>query len=572
MNASFNIRFIRNFTLEPIEFWLKRELRQSGIEVDCQFGGFANAVDEINALSQAGTQDSADLVVLALGMEMTARDFGHTSWSAANACERHRMLVQAAVEKSITPLVINTVLPPLFSATGLAAISGLQSHNDRIDILNQDIKKLAAQHPGKVVLIDWVALARELGEKKTYDYRFWYSSGSPFAASFLTRYAAGLASVTRALTGKIRKCLILDCDNTLWGGIVGEDGRDGIRLSADTVPGAYFQTFQRSILDLFQRGIIIALCSKNNEADVFDILDNHADCVIHRGHLAAWRINWNDKAQSIAEIATELNIGRDALVFIDDSPHECELVRSIFPEILVLQTPMQYEELVHFLDRQHLFDTLVVTEEDVCRTQSYQQNRDREALFNTVTDLSDYKRKLGTQLTIRNTGPADIARITQLLQRTNQFNLTTRRHDQAEVTRMIADPDTLVIGAELEDRFGDLGMIGVAIVKRNDVHALIDTMLMSCRALGRDAELAFAGAIFNIIDQQWHSKQVFGEFIPSAKNSLVTDFWKQVGLVAIDGNAKPDKAILYGSPIELAALACHNKPAYITIKVLTDER
>jgi FkbH-like protein len=572
MSKSFIIRFIRNFTLEPIEFWLKRELRQSGIEVDCQFGGFANAADEINSLSQVDAQKIADLVVLALGMEMTAKDFGHASWSAASACERHQMLVQAAVEKSILPLVINTVLPPLFSATGLSIISSIQSHSDRIDNLNKEIKNLAAQHPGKVVLIDWRDLARELGEEKTYDYRFWYSSASPFAAPFLMRYAAGLASVTRALTGKIRKCLILDCDNTLWGGIVGEDGRDGIQLSSDTVPGAYFQTFQRSILDLYERGIIIALCSKNNEADVFDILDNHADCIIHREHLAAWRINWNDKAKSIAEIATELNIGRDALIFIDDSPHECELVRSIFPEILVLQTPAQHEELVHFLHRQYLFDTLIVTEEDVHRTQSYQQNRAREALFSSVADLSDYKKKLGTHLTIRNACPADIARVTQLLQRTNQFNLTTRRHDQVEVKRMISDPDTLVIGAELEDRFGDLGLIGVAIVKRNGSDALIDTMLMSCRALGRDAELAFSGAIFNIIDQQWHSKQVLAEYIPSAKNGLVADFWKQVGLFAVDCKAKPDKAVLYGSPMELAKLACYNKFSYITIKDLTDGR
>lgn len=572
MSTLFNIRFIRNFTLEPIEFWLKRELRQSGIEIDCQFGGFANAADEINSLSQTHDQKYADLIVLALGMEMTARDFGHASWSAVNACERHRMLVQAAIEKSKSPLVINTVLPPLFSATGLAVISGSQNHNDVIDDLNKDIKNLAAQHPGKVTLIDWGAFARELGERKTYDYRFWYSSGSPFAASFLMRYAAGLASVTRALTGKIRKCLILDCDNTLWGGIVGEDGRNGIQLSADTVPGAYFQAFQRSILDLFARGIIIALCSKNNEADVFDILDNHPDCLIHREHLATWRISWDDKAQSIAAIAAELNIGRDALVFIDDSPNECELVRSIFPEILVLKTPTQHEELVHFLDRQYLFDALVVTEEDTHRTQSYQQNRAREALYSTVADLSDYKRKLGTQLTIRHASPADIARITQLLQRTNQFNLTTRRHDQAEVTRMIADPNTLVIGAELEDRFGDLGLIGVAIIKRNGTDALIDTMLMSCRALGRDAELAFAGAIFNIIDQQWHSKQVFAEYIPSAKNALVADFWKQVGLVTIDCNANPEKTVLYASPVALTTLACHNKLAYITIKDLTDGR
>ncbi len=170
--------------------------------------------------------------------------------------------------------------------------------------------------------------------------------------------------------------------------------------------------------------------------------------------MAAWRVNWNDKAQSIVEIAAELNIGRDSLVFIDDSPHECDLMQSIFPEVLVLQTPVQHEELVHFLDKKYLFDALVITDEDIHRTKSYQQNRDREALFSAVTDLSDYKRRLGTRLTVRSVCAADITRVTQLLQRTNQFNLTTRRHDQAEVARMIVDPDTIVICADLEVRFG----------------------------------------------------------------------------------------------------------------------
>ncbi len=258
MSAHLKIRFIRNFTLEPIEFWLKRELRQVGIEVECQFGGFANAADEIESLPHAEDGEGTSLTVLALGLEMTAKDFGHTSWAAEAACQRHMMLVRAAVERNASLLVINTVLPPLFSSTGLAAIPGERSHSELIDEINNELKSLAVRHPGKIALIDWGAFARELGEKGTYDYRFWYSSGSPFAAPFLIRYAAAVASVIRALAGKVRKCLILDCDNTLWGGIVGEDGRDGIKLSADTLPGAYFQV---SALWIFSGVVSLSRCA-----------------------------------------------------------------------------------------------------------------------------------------------------------------------------------------------------------------------------------------------------------------------------------------------------------------------
>jgi FkbH-like protein len=247
-------------------------------------------------------------------------------------------------------------------------------------------------------------------------------------------------------------------------------------------------------------------------------------------------------------------------------------VQSILPEVLVLQMPVQHEELVHFIDRKYLFDALIVTDEDARRTKSYQQNRTREALFSTITDLSDYKRKLGTRLTVRNVFVADIARVAQLLQRTNQFNLTTRRHNQTEVTRMMVDPDILIICAELEDQFGDLGLIGVAIVKRNSQDALIDTMLMSCRALGRDAEFAFASAIFNTIDKQWRSQRLIAEYIPSAKNQLVAEFWNQVGLVVLNSDQEPRDTVLYTSQIKLAILAHNNMPSHVTVMDLTDER
>jgi len=571
MEGQVKIRFIRNFTLEPIEMWLSRELRSSGMSVDCEFGGFASAANEIQEIAREKEEGVVTLTVLALGLEMTASDFGHASWAAEAACQRHLMLVRAAIAGSNAPLVINTVLPPLFSPTGTAVVPGAKSQASLVEELNTELRSLAGMHPGRVVLVDWGGFARELGEQGTYDYRFWHTSGAPFATAFLSRYAGAIAGVVRALTGQVRKCLILDCDNTLWGGVVGEDGLQGIELSADSLPGAYFQEFQRSILDLHARGVAIVLCSKNNESDVFDVLDNHPGCLIRREHLSAWRVGWNDKARSIAEIAVELNIGRDALVFVDDSPQECELVRSTLPEVLVIKTPDRHAEFAGFLERKNLFDSLVVTSEDLVRTSSYRQNRERNELSSALGDIAEYKKLLGTYLRVRLAAEVDTPRVLQLIQRTNQFNLTTRRHDQATVKRMIADPDALLICAELGDKFGDLGVIAVAIVMRMGDEAAIDSMLMSCRALGRDAEVAFACAVFSTISDLWHSTRVSAEYIASGKNAQAAGFWERVGLVRQQQGGASANVTFYSNE-NLAALARNNMPSHVIYMDQTNER
>jgi FkbH-like protein len=526
-DPKFVVEFIRNFTIESVELYLRRELSSSSISPEISFGGFSTAADEIVSLSQRTT--SRELLVLALGLELTASDFGHASWKAEACCDSHLSLVQGAVEANPGPMVINTVLPPLFGHSGLSGRQGYVSHAALVEELNLEIRKLADRRPGKAILVDWTAFARELGERRTYDYRFWFANGAPFAGAFLSRYASAIATVVRALAGKSKKLLILDCDETLWGGIVGEVGLEGIQLSPDTLPGAYYLAFQRSILDLAARGVILALCSKNNEPDVLDVLDNHQHCLLKREHFAAWRIGWEEKAEGIVGICDELNVGLDSAVFIDDSPRECQLISDALPSVDVLQVPNQRGDLVRLLQRCRLFDTLVVTTEDSDRTQSYRDNRKRKALLGAVSDLSEYKRKLSTRVVARCAHRADLARVTQLVQRTNQFNLTTRRHDPTHLEAMLLDEDVWMAVAEVSDQFGDLGVVGVAIAHRDLEAVRVDTMLMSCRALGRDAELVFAVWFLRKLFDEWHPERILAEYIPSPKNQQVSDFWKRLG-------------------------------------------
>lgn len=554
------ISFVRNFTVEAIQPWLDREMRAAGLAVECHFGGFAEAAEEIHRLGPG----DADITVLALGLEMTAADFGRSSWAAEAACERHLMLVRSAIEREPGTMVVNTVLPPLFPATGLAAEPGVESHAALVDRLNVELRALAASDPARIALVDWTAFARELGEQGTYDHRYWHNSGAPFATPFLKRYAAAIASIARVRAGKVRKCLVLDCDNTLWGGIVGEAGVDGILLAADTVPGAYYQQFQRAIIDLQRRGVAIALCSRNNEQDVFDVLDSHPDCLLRREYLAAWRIDWNDKPVSISDIAQELNIGLDALVFVDDSPNECELVRAALPDVRVLQVPESPVALVGFLERQYLFDAMVVTDADRQRTRSFHETRARRNLAAGAADLGDYKQRLQTRLQVRAAHDADRARVVQLLQRTNQFNLTTRRHGDAELSDFLRRPDVLVAVAELDDRFGDLGLIGCAIAVNDGASVRIDTLLMSCRALGRDAELAFAAALYRMVVTRWGRLPLRADFLPTTKNAVVADFWARAGLLPT-GPGEGGEGIRYASPPDLLATAASVVPTYVTL-------
>lgn len=534
MSDTKRARFIRNFTIEPIEPWIKRELAGSGIALHCDFGGFATAADEIAALD---TTPPADLTVLALGLEMSSPDFGHAGWDTEAACNRLLLLAREAVARSRGTLVLNTALGPLYNLNGGAGVPGQRSAEAAVDALNVALRELAASDPARVTLVDWTQYARQLGEADTYDRRFWYTSGAPFGPRFLAHYARDIAALLRLGAGMVRKCLVLDCDNTLWGGVIGEDGLEGIQLSEDTLPGAYYRAFHRSVLDLYMRGVAITLASKNNEADVMQVLEQHPHTLIKREHLSAWRINWDEKPASLVAIAAELNLGLDALVFVDDNPLECELVARTLPQVRVLQVPSAREELVGLLQRYNPFEALTVTAADRSRNLSYIENRHRAEFSVTAGDLDTYKREIGAELHIRRARETDLARVVQLLQRTNQFNLTTRRYHTEQVRAMLADANTLLLSAELRDRFGDLGLIGVAIARRRGAGAMIDSLLMSCRALGRDAELALAGALYARISAAWQSQWIEAEYIMSAKNAMVAEFWPRAGLERVETNS-----------------------------------
>ncbi len=309
-----------------------------------------------------------------------------------------------------------------------------------------------------------------------------------------------------ARAGNTKKCLVLDLDNTLWKGIIGEDGMRGI------VPN---RKFQRHILGLHEKGVILAINSKNNMRDAQEVFEHHPDMVLKENHIAAWRVNWQDKDRNMAEIAQDLDLGTDSFVFVDDSGFEQERVKTAFPEIAVLSP----DALADFRG----FFSFKVTKEDMRRGAMYVEERKRKELRTSLPSEDEFLSTLGLSLIIRHALESDVARVSQLTQKTNQFNLTTRRYTEDEIRSRIQDNAWNIRVAEAKDRFGDYGAIGIAIIEHGRDAWRIDNFLLSCRILGRKVEKVFLHALLDSACQQG-IERVIGEFIPSAKNKLCESF------------------------------------------------
>ncbi|SDB72044.1 HAD-IIIC family phosphatase [Belnapia rosea] len=341
-----------------------------------------------------------------------------------------------------------------------------------------------------------------------------------------------VARIAGAVLGRARKCLVLDLDNTLWGGVIGDDGIEGIKLGQGNPTGEAFLAVQRYAAQLGQRGIILAVCSKNDMAVAEAVFENHPEMALRRGDIAAFVANWSDKAGNLRQIAKQLNIGLDALVFLDDNPAERDIVRRELPGVAVPELPEDVALYPAWLGAAGYFETVGFTADDAARGRSYALNAARQAALEQTTDLESYLRSLEMVLTARRIGPAELPRATQLINKTNQFNLTTRRYTEAEVQALADDPASLALALRLTDRFGDNGLISV-ILARPDASLrpeewLIDTWLMSCRVLGRQVEAATMQVLTTLAAQQGiHA--LIGEYRPTARNGMVADHYSRLG-------------------------------------------
>ena len=393
--------------------------------------------------------------------------------------------------------------------------------------------RLVRESLGAVHWVDVDHLAASLGRINWHDPRLKYHGKFAFASAFLPEYTAMLGAALRSSLGRTRKALIVDLDNTLWGGIIGDDGIEGIRLGPDTPDGEAYQAFCRYVADLGRRGVILGICSKNEMENVADVFEKHRHLPLRLEDFAVLRCNWEDKASNLADIALELNIDVSALVFVDDNPAECELIRQVLPAVHVIQMDGDPASFVRRLDRERLFDSPGYSDEDIKRSKSYQARAKTAKLQASATDLETYLTSMEMHGEIWTGRHDDIPRLAQMEAKTNQFNLTTRRWTVDHLSRFIDADDHDVFCFKLKDRFADHGLVGSAIVSYQGTEARILSWLLSCRVFSRTCEEFMLSELVKCARERGVHR-IVGEYVATEKNKVVANLFTRLGFIFSD--------------------------------------
>ena len=413
------------------------------------------------------------------------------------------------------PLVlVNKFSSLVFNQFGLSS--------NRINKLEKDLNLyLEGRINTNIKIIGIDKVISKLSIKSSVDLRYYYSSKTLYSVEFYKVYFEHIKPIFLSATGKIKKVLIFDCDNTLWKGVLGEDGFDHIKI---------YQEVQYLALELSKQGVIIGLCSKNNPEDVDKVLSNHPDMILGDDNIVIKKVNWNDKVSNLKSIAQDLNVGLDSLVFVDDSSFEIELIRSLLPEVKCFQVPVkEFEYGLMMRELSNLFYNPSRTKEDVQKVQIYKDQIQRSNYKSG--SIKDYLTSLGLIITVRIDDLTQVSRIAQLTQKTNQFNLTTKRYTENDIEAFIKEKDKAVISINIHDKFGDYGLTGLAIL--DNAESMIDTLLLSCRVLGRDIEYSFMDIIMSIVKNKGNS-ELRSQYIKTNRNQQVVDFYDRIGFSKTD--------------------------------------
>ncbi len=424
-----------------------------------------------------------------------------------------------------------------------------------------------ATRQGEALLLDVAdQLPTADGAGRLYDEVRWYQAKQLINPVFAPAYGELVARLAAAIVGRSRKCLVLDLDNTLWGGVIGDDGLDHIRLGQGSAEGEAFLAFQRYVVRLAERGAIIAICSKNDHAVARSAFDHHPDMQITFDDVACFVANWTDKASNLRHIAQSLNIGLDSMVFVDDNPAEREIIRRELPEVAVPELPEDAAGYVRCLAHAGYFESVGLTAEDLARSDSYAANNQREAIRASVTDMEGYLDSLDMTLTAGRISPFDRLRAVQLINKSNQFNLTTRRRTDEELRLLLDDPHNIALAFRLSDRFGDNGLISVILARPDPAwppgELLIDTWLMSCRVLGRGVEVA-ALSVLRSMAMQAGAKALIGEYRPSGRNGMVEGLYGNLGFDRVPIVASGD-AVFWRLPLQAGQIDHHHLKLELT--------
>ena len=529
---------VRSVTVEPIFPFLTVEAVLAGYVLDLEAGGYGSYMEEMLNPRSALGRAHADLVVVLLDLE-------DLCGRLPDLCADGRGEgLEAEIEESVArvgqmlrsyrmnhggQLVLEGCVVPDQTSLGEAGDANLQhSLPNAVRELNRRLAMLCGTI-SDCVFFDVDQVAARLGRAIWRDNRLFLASRLPIAPAAFGAFAKSLLRTASVLFRAPRKVLCTDLDNTLWGGVLGEDGPGGI-ATGSAFPGICYLEYQKYLKRLASRGILLAAVSKNNPADVEEAFDfRAADLALRLDDFVARKIGWNEKADSLRELATELSLGLDAFVFVDDNPVECEAIHLHLPEVAVVTAPVDEPwKLVEMLSVAWYFDSVSVTADDLNRSHEYKAQAQRAALGSTAANRDEFLLSLGIVCTFISALDAPLARSVQLLAKTNQFNLTTRRHSAAEVERFATEPGGQAIAVRVRDRFGDAGVVGLALARQEGDRCRIDSLLLSCRVIGRGIESALLAHVAGHAAKMG-SRWLVGEYIATRKNAPCAEFYAEHG-------------------------------------------
>jgi FkbH-like protein len=531
---------LATFTEDLVVPYLQVEAARKGFAADIYVAPFNSVTQELIKPTSGCIAHQPDIVFVAqhlgdicppLVHEYLALDHTRIEQYIEDTISELTAALKGFRELSQAVVVVHNFSLPPYPLLGIYEPMVGNSQTRVVRRLNERLVETVKEIAG-VYILDYDRLCAEVGLCNWYDDKMWHLARAPLSAQAMVALARRYAAFMRAVAGTPRKCLVLDLDNVLWGGVIGESRIGGIQLG-HTYPGNVFHQFQQAVLQLHHRGVILAINSKNNREDVEGVFQTHPDMVLRWEHFASVRINWHGKPENMLEIAQEVNIGLDSLVFFDDDPVERAMMCQALPQVVTLEVPDDPVRYARILLGSGVFDKLSFTDEDRQRGAMYQGQVARRGFEKSAMSLEDFLKSLEMAVTIRPVNGSSFARVLELIHKTNQFNLTTRRHGASQLKEMTKSPGWGVFSLRAADRFGDNGIVGVAILHAQQTTVKLDTFLLSCRVIGRGIETALLSFLVDWAKTREVSA-IDAEFVPTAKNAPAADFLSRHGFRQLD--------------------------------------
>ncbi|MBL76692.1 MAG: hypothetical protein CL763_07200 [Chloroflexi bacterium] len=529
------VGILSSFTLNGLDEVLHVKCSELGIKYQSYVAGYNQYNQEILDSNSNLYKFSPDITFLIIDIRNFFGENFYMPYKISND-ERRKLvqqkineiknIIQSFEKNSSSKLIITNFNIPSYSPNGIIETKSEFGFHEMIEEINRSLRDISKVH-NSIYIYDFNQFVSKHGERNIFDYRQFHVGDIQISFNFIPFFGDELIGYIKPIMSKNKKCIVLDLDNTLWGGVIGEDGFDGIELG-HTSNGKAFVEFQKELLSLWNQGIVLAINSKNNFDDAIKVIREHPEMILREKNFASIQINWNDKAQNMKQISDEINIGLNSFVFFDDDKLNQERIKQEFSEVLTIDLPEDPSQYAPILKELNDFNVLQRTQEDVARGEMYAQQRERKKFQDSVSNLDEFLKQLDITVKIKKSNKFLIPRISQLTLKTNQFNLTTKRYQEEEIRNLSKDENYEVGCAQVIDKFGDNGITGAFIINKKENIWILDTFLLSCRIMGRGVE----NAILSEILKEAKSKKVDeikAEFIPTEKNKPAENFLLDFG-------------------------------------------